>query len=287
MRIPLSMQTTRRASWFDEWFGDQMDGIFAPLVFRDGRFGLRETLGHRSERLYWVLGAAWTLAIGIPVFLVTESQRQPLGVALVRAGDYLFILLSLYVCLRYVLMTTRMVFDYSRLELKPMLSQMNDDGLRSFGRLVTLNVALACGAFSAYFIPAGIAHTSPSRIDLGILAVILLIVLVWAAGMPLAIYRAARESKSKAIHDYSQHLEKAFREFLLRPDEQTLARYEWLKARQAVIRRIASWPLSWPQNVFVFVIANLVFLGVSAWFVYARGMLSDISMSLPMMPPLR
>ncbi|MHC5056770.1 MAG: hypothetical protein ACYTKD_18960 [Planctomycetota bacterium] len=89
--------------------------------------------------------------------------------------------------------------------------------------------------------------------------------------MPLAIRRAAREAKSKSVHAYSAHIEKAFRVFLEDPsDDDKLAVYEKLVKNQKVIRRIPTWPLSWKETIFIVLGSNLALLAVDAWYVAVR-----------------
>jgi tetratricopeptide (TPR) repeat protein len=269
---PLSLQVDAMSSdRFDHWFRGQMDLIFGRYAFRGKT--LEPVATFRLERGFYIGGVLWILAIGIPVLYVTGSFALSFGMLVTRIVDYALLLLCLYVCIRYVVMSTFFVYNYSNLSLKPMLTKINDDGMRSLGPLIALNISFAIVAFTSYFIPAGVGHISPSRADVGILLIITGIVLFWSLGMPLTIHRAARESKGKAVHAYSAHIETAFKKFLDDPGDESLKRYEWLRRNQRVIQRIGTWPLSWWESLLVLAGGNGALIYVSMWFLHARRIL--------------
>ena len=108
-------------------------------------------------------------------------------------------------------------------------------------------------------------------IDILFLAPVTILIMVWSIGMPLAIRRAAREAKSKSVHEYSSHIEIAYKTFLNDPsDEEKLNIYERILRNQRIIRRIPTWPLSWAETFFVVLGSNLLLLAYAFWYVTMR-----------------
>ena len=187
-----------------------------------------------------------------------------------RLIDYGILIFMLYPCIRYVLVSTKFVLDYSRLSIKPMLTRINDDGLRAFGPFLCFNIFLATTANVAFFTCASFMNTGPLYGDFPILACISMVVLFWSIGMPYSIYRSARGAKFSAVHTYAQHIEDAFRLFLKDPGEPSLERYTWLVKNQTVISKISNWPLSFLSTLLFVVGSNVLLLTTNVWFVFKR-----------------
>jgi hypothetical protein len=151
-----------------------------------------------------------------------------------------------------------------------MLSKLNDDGLRSFGKLLSLNVVLATTANVSYFVGASFMHKGPLYGDLPILISISIVVAFWSIGMPLMIYEAAKSAKFDASHAYADQIEQSFAEFIANPEDKTKERYQWLLKNQCVIQEISCWPMSIIQTLIFVCGGNLLLLAVNIWFVFKR-----------------
>ena len=90
------------------------------------------------------------------------------------------------------------------------------------------------------------------------------------------IRRAAHESRAKASQLYADHIETAFKAFIQEPSESTLERFQWLKAKQRVIQKLSTWPLTLTHTLVVVVGANALLALVILWFLHRR-----LSLPLP------
>ncbi len=269
LRSPLSLQLDNmRLERFNAWHASQGSRIFGKLRFDGSRWLPGPTLV--AEPQYWLLSIAWLAVIQTLIFIGTDSLQNPPPIIFKRLIDYFLLIMWLYPCVRYIVCTTLFIFEYSRLPLKPMLTRINDEGIRSLGSLMTFNITLAAIAYTAYFLPASFTHRAEIRSDVAVLAIITLIVMVWSLGMPAMVRRAARQARSKAVQEYSEHIESAFGSFLANPEEDSLARYEWLRQNQRVIQRIGTWPLSFWQTLYLVIFSNVLLLALTAHYVAMR-----------------
>ena len=267
-RLPLSLQLdSMRLERFQHWFAGQMDFIFGRFAFDAGR--LRYCGSFRIEPVYWCGGILWTVIVAVSGFFLSGSQNAPAILWPKRFIDYGWIYALAYPGGRYVVGLTVFVYRYSRLSLKPMLSTINDDGLRSFGPLFSVSIALASIWYTTYWGLASIVVQSASFADFFFLGLASAFFVSWSLGLPLAIHRSAREARAKAVHIYSDHIEKAFGAFLADPGEDVLRRYQWLKENQTVIKGISTWPLSRMETLVV-LSSNLLLLAVDSLYVVIR-----------------
>lgn len=269
LRYPLSLQLDgMRLERFEQWFRAQAGRVFGDLRFENGKFQLGETI--RAEPLFWLGSVGWLLAIELLILVGTASFSQNPVILAKRIVDFFFVIMWLYPCVRYIVCTTGFIYNYSQLSLKPMLTKINDEGMRSLGSLMAFNIGLACLAFVSYFLPASFTHRGRIYSDIVVLLVIWVIVLIWSIGMPLMVRRAARRAKSSAVMAYSGHIEAAFKRFLENPTEESLKAYQWLVANQSVIQRIGIWPLSLQQTLLLVVGSNLLLVTLCVHYVMMR-----------------
>jgi hypothetical protein len=266
---PLSLQLgNMRMDRFRPWFRDEAKKIFGDLRFRDGRFCFRQSI--KAEPAFWWGAVGWLLSIGGLILVGTDSFNQPFLILCKRLIDFFFILIWLYPCVRYIVRTTAFIYHYSQLPLKPMLTKINDEGMRSLGALMAFNIGLACLAFVSYFLPASFTHRGRIYSDIVVLMAITAIVFIWSIGMPLMVKRAARRAKYSAVMAYSGHIETAFKDFLDNPTEESLKAYRWLVSNQTVIQRIGVWPLSFRQTLFLVVGSNFLLIALCVHYVLMR-----------------
>jgi hypothetical protein len=278
-RLPLSLQLdAMRLERFHRWHDEQMQAVFGRFVFLDGRLRYRDTF--RAEKAYWWGGIAWTLIITASGFFLSGSCRAPILLWPKRLVDYGWMYAVAYPGARYVLGLTAFVYRFSRLSLKPMLSTINDDGLRCFGPLFAVSIALASLWYTAYWtLAATVVHT-PWYGDFFFLGLASFFYVSWSMGLPLAIRRSAREARSKAIHIYADHIDSAFKAFLANPSDDTLDRYQWIRKNQGVIKAISTWPLTVTQTTAV-IGSNVLLLGVDTLYILVRmGVLGTVTSAL-------
>ncbi|MFC1531312.1 tetratricopeptide repeat protein [Gemmatimonadota bacterium] len=272
-RLSLQLDKMRLERFEGDWYPARLRELFGSFVFRDGRLQVWQTI--RGEKVFYWGYLATLVGLGALIMIASNSLQLPLPHLLKRAIDYFLVIITLYPCLRYVIMSTFFVLKFSKLSIKPMLSRINDDGLRSFSPFFAFNIFLATAANVSFFVGASFMNTGPIYGDLPILFGITLVVMVWSIGMPFTIYRAARSAKYSAVHTYASHLEDSFAGFLKKPGAESLERYEWLQQKQSVIRKISSWPLSVASTIIFLVGGNLLLAATNVWFIMKRtGLLS-------------
>ena len=278
MKLPLSLQLdAMRLERFDKWFARKLWFIFGHYGHPDKKEAKSEI--PLQERIYLVAGVFWTIAIGIAAVFLTGMYKEPFPIAAKRYIDYALIYAMTWVVARYIIGTTWFIFAFSQLSLKPMLTRINDDGMRSFGPLITLNLTLASLFLIVYWMLAAIVVKSNSHLDLLFLGLFTFFFSIWSFITPFMLCRAARESKSKAVHIYSDHIEKAFNAFLEDPNEDTENRYLYLIKTQKIITRIATWPLSVKETLFAVFGSNVMLIAVDV--AYACFRLGFLPITIP------
>lgn len=262
---PLSIQTDMKAKRFNEFFGRYMQVIFGRYSYQEHHLDWKKTLS--GEKMYYIFLIVWILLCYVPeLFLTRMVELHPLHF-LKRLVDYVLVYALMYVGARHIVTTTMFVHSFSRLHLKPMLTKINDDGLRSFGPMISENIWLTSTLAVLYGTHAMITITIPSNLlELPFLVIGFMLFLGWSLAMPVELKRAARDSKGDAVQAYSDHIEKAFQSFLKNPDDSALKRYQWLLANQKVIKRICTWPLSWVETLTAIVGGNAFILAFFLWY---------------------
>ena len=270
IKLPLSLQLdSMRLDRFEAWFEKQMQNVFGAFIFRQEKLNLKQTF--RMAPLYFSGYLIWVLCFSVIGIVLTEIHRLPPLIFVKRYVDNILVLgVAAYPFVRYVVTSTLFVYALSKLSLKPMLTRINDDGLRSLGPLITVNIILLSFIWVALFGFAAMEISLQWYGDFFLVAIGVAIVAVWSVGMPLMIRRAAREAKSKAVHAYSEHIEKSFTSFLGEPDEDKLKRYQWLVENQKTIVKISTWPLSFKETVITILLGNVLVSVVSAWYILFR-----------------
>jgi len=268
-RLPLSLQLSMmRLDRFDAWFDRQLKNIFGDFQFRDGRVALKASL--KAERLFYLGGITFVFLLGANLGLVSGAWDDSFLISVLRTVDWLLMAAITYFAVRMVPAFLILVFRFSGLSLKPMLTRLNDDGLRCFGSLISYIMALVSFEFLLLgILGAEVVHTA-NRADFFILALALLFYLALSVVLPFMIRHAARQAKTKAVHDYSAHIEKAFIAFQKEPDSDKLERYQWLLNNQAVIQKISTWPLSKAQTLFAVIGSNLLMVAVAGRYIAIR-----------------
>ncbi len=270
LRLPLSLQLgAMRLDRFDELFAREMERTFGRFVSRDARIRVVETV--RGDRLFYAVGAAWTLGLAAAAFCLSGSHLDGPWLAAKRFVDYALIYLFSFPVLRFVVGLTLLVLRVSRLPLKPMLTRLNDTGLRAFGPLLTSSQVLIAGCYACHWLLAARAVRIGVPVDLLFLAIASALAALWCLALPVALQRAAREAKSRSILVYTEHLERAFAAFLEHPaDDGRLEEYRTLQRNQDVVRRIATWPLSRTETLVGVVGSTALVAAVDVWYTLQR-----------------
>lgn len=271
---PLSLQLGgMRLERFEKWYRAQLRFIYGNYQFRNGSVDWVSTIRH--ELLYWIGWLLGTVILVIALVLSTDAADQSTPILIKRIIDYALPSFWAYPSARYVACVTAFIFNYSQLSLKPMLTKINDEGLRAMGHLTTLNASLVNAGYGTYLILSWLSIRSEWFLDVGIVMALFFIVITWSIGTPMMIRRACRRAKYMASLKYSGHIEAAFNEFLEHPSEDTQKEYQWLVDHQSVIQKIGVWPLSVFQTLSFVVGSNLFLTGLTVCYLLYRFDLWD------------
>lgn len=276
MRLPLSLQLdTMRLGRFEKWFDRQVELMFGKFIFQAGRLKILQAL--EKEHWFYLGSIPWTIILASSIFALTHSYGLGFWIGVIRFIDFCIIYFLLYLGCRYVLMSTLFVYEFSRLSLKPVLTRIGKEGIRSFGPLMCFNIIIASIAFTLHWTMASRFETANYYFDFVFVAFNASIMMIWSVGMPLMLRRTMQEAKAKSIQKYSEHIENAYNIFMEDPGEKHLERYQWLYSQQKVIKRISHWPLSLSETIVAVIGGNLIMISVSLWYVLFRmGKLSQI-----------
>jgi hypothetical protein len=268
---PLSLQLhAMRLDRFRSWFKDQMRLVFGKYALADGTIDLAATV--RGERWYYLLFPLWALGLGLSAFFLSRAHSMPLPLALKRLVDYSLVFALGWPVFRFAIGSTLFILRYSRLSLRPVLTRLNEWGVRSFTPLIAFNSTMTALIYILYWVMAfhSIDPGLTFKADIIFLGITTILYAIWTVLMPASIRVAVKQAKGSAVNTYADHIERAFRDFIERPGEETLGRYRWLMKNQRLIRKIGTWPLSLLET-FVYVIgSNLVLLLMDFWYVSAR-----------------
>ena len=269
MRLPLSMQlNSMRLDRFNTWFHEQLKNIFGHIVINSNGINVFDSI--RKEKVYFTGWLIQLLVFAVSAFVLSQSYELPSLMMVKRSIDFLTIYILCFPAIRYVVMSTVFIYKYSQLSLKPMLTLINDYGMRSLGSLMTYNLGLVVFFYVSYWSGAAFLASLDLKFDFLLLGICTIIYMVWSVGMPLTIRRVAIESRANAVQEYSRHIENAFNAFIEEPNEDYLKRYSWLKENEKVINNIPTWPLSWKETLFGVVGSNLLLIGVDIWYICHR-----------------
>lgn len=274
---PLSLQLDgMRLDRFEKWYRSQLRFMYGNYQFRDGLVDFPGTI--KKELWYWIGWILCTIALVTALIFSTNAAEQPFPILVKRIIDYTLPSFWVYPSARYVVCVTAFIFNYSQQPLKPMLTKINDEGMRSLGHLTMLNASLVSAGYGTYLILSWFsfnrdvnrAWNADGLGDVVIVLAIFVIVIIWSIGTPLMIRRACRRAKYMASLKYSAHIETAFNTFLQTPTEETQKEYQWLVDHQSVIRKIGVWPLSVMQTLTFVVGTNLFLTGLTLLYLLDR-----------------
>lgn len=257
-RPALLLQLNEQDERFNRFFADSMLITF-------GRWQ-----NPRRERYFYAGWILWGATLPT-VFVVLTSLELPILLIIKRWADFAVLSVLMYYQARGIIGLTRFIWLYSQRSLKPFLSRVADGGLPAFGPTVSFPMLLLPFWWLAFWAALGYLIRVEHLIDLIMLVLGIAISMIWSLGLPIALYRSARASRFRVASDYSFHMQSAFAKFIKDPVEENLAKYEWLREQQKVIRKTPVWPLAWSETLVVVVFSNITLFTVG--YFYAAGRL--------------
>ena len=264
IRLPLSLQiSSMRLDRFNNWYDSQVENICGKFIYnRNGTIDIHKSI--KTERIFLLIMTPFLAIITPLIFYSIESHLLPKNVQIIRwvvsAGSAVIV----YLGLRYVYSVTLFIYKFSNLPLKPLVSNLNNDGFRVLGSFIISIITTILLFVIVFWMALGLVLQGEPGIDLIALFIAVIIVFVWTVGLPISLYRAGKEAKSQISHKFSMHLEDALEKFVDDPSKNTLNHYEWLNKQQRVIKIMPCWPLSNFQSfILVFLNTILVIVAIS------------------------
>jgi hypothetical protein len=258
LRSPLSLQLGRmKTADFDAWHDRQIIRMFGNYArgLGDGRF---RGLSPLDQAFVAGLGL-WAVGAMVIAGYLCGIHALSFPHMIKRAVDIGLFYAVVYPGLRYLIMSTIWLFRFGDLSLKPTLTRSSQGGLRSLTPMIKLNLmmylAVHCSGWSWSLLLS--ARHSPLG-DVFFMTLSSLGFTLWSVGIPMAIRRAMRESKTKTRFRYDDHVERAFHTFMDKPGDDTLAPFQWLVKHESVIDRIGTWPMGRLESILWLGGTNLV-----------------------------
>src|SRR2546423_660534 len=253
---------------FDAWYRKQQDLIFGYFCFDRGNLSVRRSV--KREKYYYAGAVVWVFVMAGGAMLSSQSTSAPTPLLVKRLFDYVLLFALVYAAARYTIAVTMFLNHLSHRELKPMLTKINEDGVRALGPFIAFSIALATVVYSLFHLSFAFAYTTPSHIDFLFLCVGTAIAAAWTVAFPFQLRRALKASKLSPVQKYSQHIKNAFEAFINEPNEWNEQRYVRVLEMQKLLKRIPVWPLTLTETIIVIGGCNLLLAAVVAAYVVSR-----------------
>lgn len=277
LRYPLRVQIEgKEKDRFDSWFNRQIELIFGKFILNTER-KIKVFDSIQQEIVFHAGTLIWIIVMTTAAIFFSQSYKSDSLLLIKRIIDYVLIFAFLYEGARYTIAVTIFVYRFSKLPLKPLLTKINNDGVRSLGPFISFNIALAALIYFLLHGSFALTYTNPFMGDLLFLCIGTSIVAVWTIAFPFQLRRALQASKSSVVYEFSDHIEKAFKEFLKNPTDENEKWYRHVLSKQKLIKDIPVWALSVSETVFVIMGSNLLLaLAVTTYIINRLGLWGKI-----------
>jgi tetratricopeptide (TPR) repeat protein len=258
----------RKDEPFNVWYRKQQDLIFGYFCFDSGVLNVWRSI--KREKYYYAGAVIWIVIMVTASILFSESISVPTPLLIKRLIDYVLLFAIVYAAARYTIAVTMFLNHLSRRELKPMLTKINEDGVRALGPFIAFSIALATVVYSLFHLSFAFANTTPAHIDFMFLCVGTAIAATWTVAFPFQLRKALKASKLSPVQRYSQHIKNAFEAFINEPNEANEKRYLRVLEMQKLLKRIPVWPLTATETILVIGGCNLLLALVATAYVISR-----------------
>jgi len=265
-KYSLSMQLDSvRLDKFEEWYLKQQDYLYGNILSSEKGINLALSVKVNLKAILFLL---FMFCFGWGGSMIASGSTNLQSLLMIKRGvDYFFPVLSGSICLLYTLSLIKFVYDYTKFPLKPMLTTINGEGLRSLGTLFSIILIAELSGWILYWAVGTKVFNGSIMLNVIICIACLFLVSTFSIGMPFALYFAAKEAKRKTISKFSEQIEHSFRNFMNDPTDQTYDRFEWMKKHEQAIKNISTWPLSREQTLIFVIGGNLLLFIVCVRFI--------------------
>ena len=273
LRQQANMRMERFKDWYDKkyklLFGDfivthkTQKNFFSKWIF----WSLRPN--YVNEKFFIILAFLFVSIFSFNAINIQQLFKYDILVAIIRFLETFMIWLIMTPVLRFIITSTLVIKEYSNLELKPVVSLSRNNGF-SFLNNLFISTLLTFDLFWIFLWAWNlIVAKDPLYFDFIGLGFGLIISLFWVIYTPLYINRALNLSKSLAVSDYDNHINKAFEKFVKNPDNTTYERLEWLKNHEKSMTKISTKLFGFMQW-FIYVLSFFIIIGITVLYIMIR-----------------
>lgn len=248
---------------FSNWFSDQIGKTFGR--FKESGPLMRRLNIEDPDNLHYLRVAIvlFVLAVAGSIWLTCYDMRNPTQITF-EVIDYVFLWGVLVPGAPGVQRCFRLLKEYSKLPLRPMISAVNEYSLNRVGRMIFI-VSIPWAVCFSLLTCIGYLTFSKNLVfsQLALFYFMVGFGLIWTFLTPIYLARALGSSKEKILATYGEHLDVAFRRFLEAPTSENSERFRWLKDQQVELLRIRGSSMS--KLTFAgLVVVNAYVLGVAS-----------------------
>lgn len=263
----LSLQLgNMRPERFKKWYDSYVTMIYGSYVHGD-EISFWQTI--RKEKIFYIFLAMWTPAGIFAALKVTESLQHSPTFVFNTVWTYTPIIFLFVYGSRYAIITTLLIFNFSRLPIKPVLTKLGVEGMSAFSNILSFFLSISVILIAIWWTVCYLVVTASGFVDFYFLSIISACFLFWSLGVPIVMRVTAAASKKLTAFRYSVTVEEAFTKFLETPDQVNYDRYHWLLKSTNVIKNISTWPLTKSMTLGI-ITANIFIFLINVWYVLIR-----------------
>jgi len=275
LRQQANMNIDKFKVWYETRF-NRIFGHFARLTdsslqkkLFSGKLSWSWKPALEQEKLFFGLSGAFVIIFSLNQINIQVLYDKSMVVAVVRFMQTALMWMFLPPVLRYLIVSTFFIKDYSQKELKPVVSSVKDNGFTALSGIfinsLMIFIIFYLSVLTAYLIVA----RGPFYMDVLGLAFGFFIGGFWLIYTPLYIKRSMVLSKSMVLSDYNDHVNKAFEKFIKNPDESNLEKVKWLKNQESIVAEISTRLFSF-KNWLLYLFFMIIFVAASIFYVLIR-----------------
>lgn len=262
-----------RSDTFEKFFHKQYTLIFGH--FREKKhpneYGWKLCPRGRGEGIFLGFTIIGSIIFSVVVLVTQEPvMKLPVTATILRIPHNAYYFIFLAVSFRYLIMMALFIREYSRKDLSPVLSpRSRTDGFSAMADLYVDALIMLTLFWVPNLMATSISGVDPNYTDVFAIGFGYLLVAVSLVAIGVNMKLALEASRSLPARDYANHMKMAYYAFTKHPDEQRLARLEWLWEHESKVVNVSKRLFSSGQWVIILAV-NILLLGSTIAYVYFR-----------------
>ena len=267
MYAPLRGQLDHtKESKFNSTYLKQYRNIFGYFLEHENG---KVSIDFKKERYFLIPAGLFVLAFSSQNIGIQRLFEFSLISAVVHFVFTAAIWLIMTPPIRFVIMSTTLIREYSELSLTPLLGRTRISGFHKTAELYMQNLVFLLVFWVLNWSWNALVAKDPRYMDFVGLAFALGVVVFWIILTPKYIKGALNYSKVAAIMTYQNHIKLAFKKFIRTPNETNLKDLEWLQAQEKILGSISRRLFNTKQK-FMLIFTNIMIFTASALYVIYR-----------------